>query len=374
MARRSQCPPTMTITNENIIAGAAAEGHGAIIGWKGEGELTRAQLLQALAAAGLPAAWAPEPKSSVAQAGRAVASVADRSYRTSRAPAVKGATWAARWIVEHVNAASAQVGDAAGSVVLTVELSKGGELTCQGRRDVATEIETRYAELTGAELYQAGDVTGWLRQTLYQRAGATAFGIGYYVKADGRDVASRLAAAMVELEWGSGWIAPLLPVATSDELRIGIARGLTDDVRRVAASLESERAAARRDDRTEIRPGQAAALLRELAEVDTRTDAYLALCGAEIMAPTVAEMRALHATLSALCDASAVRFAMVEMNDGTEVVAAVEPTVSGAVQRAADAALAVRRETLANVPVERQAELFGERLDAATRAAGIEWD
>lgn len=362
----------MTIDSKQIIAGAAADGHGAILGWQGKGELTRSQLLQALAAAGLPSEWAPEPKSSVAQAGRAVASVADRSYRTSRAPAVKGATWAARWIVELVNASSAQVGDAAGSVVLTVELSKGGTLTCEGRQDIAGEIETRYAELTGAELYQAGDVTGWLRSVLYQRAGATAFGIGYYVKAEGRDVAGRLAAAMVDLEWGSGWISPLLPVATTDELRVGIARGLTDDVRRVAAALETDRAAARRDNRAEVRPGQAAALLRDLAAVNERVASYRALCGDAVIAPTVAEIAALHATLSALCDATSQRGAMLELDGDAIPAATEEPAVTGAVQRAADAALETRQAAAAERGV--QADLFADRLDIAERAALIEWD
>jgi hypothetical protein len=289
--------------SRDIVAGAAAEGHGAIVGWSGQGTLPRSEIVQALADASLPADWAPAQQSAISDAGRSLREVA-RGGHVKRVKAQRADKFDARWIVFRADDA-AQVGDTAGRVVLAAELH-GEELLIVGDAAMAADVRAAYDERRNGQLYAAGDVTAWLRGLLYSRCGATAFGVGYYVPAAGREVAGLLASA-VSARWGSAWICPLLPVATSDELRVGIARGLIDDVRGVATSLAAARAAAARENRPEVRPGDAARLLAELGAIHERTAAYRLLCGAAVIAPTVVEIAALRETLVALTDDATVR-------------------------------------------------------------------
>lgn len=340
------------ISNQDIVTGAAAEGHGALIGWSGLGSLSRAELLQALSDAGLPESWAPSAKTTVAHAGRAVQSLNGRGYVTRRARVERSRfessrQWVARWIVFRAEAGQAELGDKAGEVILTVELLKGSdELQAAGLPSLVHEVEADYRALRDAELYSAADVTAWIRSLLYVRCGATAFGVGYYVPAAGRAVAAAIANAMAR-RWGAGWIAPPLPVATGDELRVGVARGLLDDVRSIARSFEAVRARAVGENRN-VRPGEAARFLSDLSDVNDRTGAYRLLCGDAVIAPIVAEMSTLRATLAPLTDDASVRFSLLDLD--TPIETAPEPARLSIAERAADQALARRQQAAAEVP------------------------
>ena len=364
--------PTAPLAREVILAGASAEGSGALVGWSGLGSLSRSEILAALAAAGLPAEWAPRSKSATAHAGEVVGRLNLRGYVSRRAkasdrrPGERRRDWAARWSVFRVDASSAQIGEAAGSVVLTVELGReSDELRLGGDPRLSAEVDREYRDLRDGEVYQAGDVTSWLARLLRERCGATTLGVGYYVPTGGREVASRIAGALAE-RWGCGWIHPLLPVATSDELRVGIARGLADEVRKVRASLESQRETARGENRADVAPGVAGALLRSLESAQDRLAAYRILCGDDVIAPVAAAIRALHAELGALVDDASLRFALLDLS--IPPAAPVVESRPAPAERAADAALAARRGDSERLPRPAEIEAEAERRAAFWRA------
>lgn len=348
-----------------IIAGQAAEGSGALVGWSGQGALSRADILAALAAADCPASWAPAAKSCKAHAGQAVRRLdaigyivrAARRSDTDRAiERATGRTWEARWIVSRSHASSAEVGDAAGEVELTVELADG-ELTCKGDSHLSAQVRSIFEALRDAESYQAGDVTTWLARVLINELGATRFGVGYYVPAGSRARANALVTSM-SIRWGRAWICPALPVATSDELKMGIVRGLEDDVRAVQAVLVRERSMAREAKKGDMSPATAARLLRSVGEMSERVGAYRALCGDALVRPVVALLRSLTDDLGAIADATSIRGSLIEMDGPTEPAAPEPPSPA---QIAADRALAERV-----LEVERQ-----RRIQDIDTAVGI---
>ncbi len=340
--------------NQIALAGAAAEGSGALTGWNGLGSLSRAAIIEVLEEADLPTEWAPNAKSAIGHAGNAVGALKNLGFFTRRA---RGAKWEkfssltdakreyrARWIVAVNLAKGANVGDAAGKVVLTIELRDGSdELFVDGDTQLAERVSTDYTIARDSELFKAGDITSWLSSTLVSRCRAARYAMGYYVPAAGREVASRLINALSS-RWGTNWASPLLPVATSTELKIGIARGFYDEVRGVARSLQAAREAARKDKKADISPAIAARLLRDLLDVDTRAAAYRVIVGEEALQDAIAEMVTLREVLAPIADDSSQRFAMLELDVAPSAQVVEAPQASPA-ERAADKAAEKVRQT-----------------------------
>lgn len=361
------------------VAGAAAEGSGALTGWHGLGSLARCAILAALAEADLPEDWAPKAKSAVGHAGNAIGALKNLGYFTRRA---RGAKWVkpstfaertreyqARWIVAVNLAQGAEVGEAAGRVVLTAELRDGSDtLHLTGDVALAQRVQADYSAAMKYEMFKAGDITSWLSSVLVRRCGAARYAMGYYIPASGRDVASRLVAAVAS-RWGTSWASPLLPVATSNELRIGIARGFCDEVASVARSLQAARDAARKESdgkNVEVSPSVASRLLRDLADVDSRTAAYRVLCGNDVLADAVAQLRDLHSTLADIADDSSMRFAMLDLADGPSIQAVPEPVTVSPAERAAEEAL--NRRQAERAP---SVETLRARYAEAAKASGL---
>lgn len=321
------------MTKRLVISGQAAEGQGALAGWRGQGSLTRAAIVQALADAGLPASLAPAAKSARAQAGDAVRRLNGRGFvvRAGKRTAAEKVReragerlWDARWIVSRSHAETAEVGDAAGQVVATFELW-GDDLRGEGPGIVREVIEI-FEALRDSEIYAAGDVTTWLQRVLYREMGATGYSIGHFVPAQHRASANALCAAM-STRWGRSWSVPLLPVATSDELRAGIARSLADDVAAISDSISAAVISAADEGRSQMTPGRAMQLLRSLSEVAERLAAYRPLCGEAAIAPIIVRLNELTTGLNALVTDTARRGAMLELDDAPRPVAIVEPLV-----------------------------------------------
>jgi hypothetical protein len=346
-------------TNDStiILAGAAADGHGALAGWRGQGRVERATLLAALAEAGLPESWAPRSKSAVGHAG----AVVDRcSHSGLIARRARGAAWerppaggrrrdyAARWVVAVNQAAAGRIGASVGTVAVVAELRDGSDdlhVTHDEHPDfaaLADRIRAEYRAARDAEAYDSHDVTDWLRAVLVRECGAARFGSCLYVPAHGRDVAERLCAAL-SARWGVEWIAPLLPVATSSQLSAGLARGLDQDAAAVEADLASERAAARAKQRTEVSPTVAVRLLGLASAVADRCDRYEPLCGAPALAPVRARLAALRSELDRLADSTSVRGSLIEMDGAPTKAAARVSTRPASAVAAADRALDARR-------------------------------
>lgn len=330
------------MTKDIIIAGQAAEGSGALIGWNGRGTATRPKIINALESAGLPASWAPKSKSAQAQAGQATRPLNNLGYivRRDKRGDYRNAstlTWDARWIVSKALSSSAKVGDAAGEVVATFEL-RGDELTADqdSYATLAIEVIQRYEALRDDEVYQAGEVTQWLANILMNECGATRFGNGYYVPKQHRTRATKLAKAAFLMGWGCGWIYPLLPVASCEELRQGIARGLEEDIASLADSLESARKSATEAGKSEVQPGVAAAILRNLVTVSERLMAYQPLCGSAVLERAVISLGKLRTTLESLCDATSQRGAMLDIPSAAEVAPKRVPASEGLMNKILD--------------------------------------
>lgn len=332
--------------NNIIMAGQAAEGSGAITGWRGQSYLTLGSIVELLESAGLPTSWAPTAKSAKAHAGQAIRNLNNLGFvvraakRSEQSKLQQAIGWDARWVVSRAMASTGGVGDAMGEIVLTVELHDGA-LKLAGAPLLMIQVQGAYDELRNAEAFAAGDVTTWLASLLITHCGATGFGTGYYIPQGQRSIASKLIAAVC-CRWGRSWIFPLLPVATTDELRQGISRNLIEDITSISDSLASLRATATKENRAEIQPGQAAALLRNLKAIQERVAAYRELCGDALIAPAVLSITLLHETLSKLTDDTSVRFSLLDLDGPAS--APVAKTVSPA-ERAAEKAASLKRAT-----------------------------
>lgn len=346
-------PAARAAVRDLVLAGAAAEGSGALVGWDGVGPLPLSAIVEKLTAAGLPLDWAPSAKSADAHLGKAVGDLNHAGYVARKAAAPKRGerNWRVRWTVFRVEGNRSDLIE----IELPTDTDELRVYLDPDRRDeaepIARKISERYAELRGGEIFQAGDVTSWLSRALVGRCGATGYALGYYVPGAGRELASRLCAPFAE-SWGKNWAYPLLPVATGPELAIGIGRSFAGEVKRVAGSLETARKRAVTEKRTEVRPGEAAALLRDLAAIQDRVGAYRVLCGDAVVAPIVVEIGALRDVLLKLTDDASVRFSLLDVKAPEEVAAdapvAEAPTVA---ERAADAAADARRGTTPPVGV-----------------------
>jgi len=274
-AKVGQTPPGVSIRRtEDLVAGAAAEGHGALIGWCGAGSLTRSKLAEILEVAGCPASWLKATKSARAYAGQAVMSL-NASGLVARA--VPGGP-SPRWLVGTVGASGAEgAGEAYGLVKLAVTLTDDG-LVYEGDTVLATRVQGHFDAAIGSESVTAGEITRWLRGILIDQLGAVAFGGAYYVPRSSVDLAGRLCEELSRV-WGSQWIVPALPVATSEQLSEGIARGLEAEVAGIAEESAKARAARAEKSGADIGAKAATTYLLRLTAIAERVASYAPLIG-----------------------------------------------------------------------------------------------
>ena len=258
-----------------MVAGAVAEGHGILTGFTGRGVMTRATLLATLAEAGMPAEWAPAAKSAHAHAGRVLNALNQSGYvcradtkRRKERTAVGTAdaatamavamdakaegrhydadaivryqtngipTWAARWEVAIGRGRAAEVGAAFGTVVMIATLDQRGELLLECDDEALTRrVREDFEARRSSEEFQAADVSAWIKSTLVNRFRAAQLGGNWYVRKQYAGEAERFLAAFAR-RWGENWILPALPIATTDQLRVGIANGLIGEANALLA-------------------------------------------------------------------------------------------------------------------------------------------
>lgn len=275
-----------------LVAGAVAEGHHAIVAWMGTSQTTRGLLIDALTAIGRTD-WAPRAPAARSQAGSAIAALARNGLHVRAMR--KGGTSDLEsgehvWTVGRVDH-TCDIGQQYGEVLVRFRLS-GDVLTFTGDAELGAPVVAAFGARVSAETLKSGDVTSWLSRTLRERLMAVRFGaLGFLVPARHVAAARELCEA-VGKKFGSGWVTGL-PVATSDQLRDGIARGLTEEVSSLLERLASERAAARSAADTaplgrpgkipsgDIGPKRIETFLRELREIAVRVTAYGQVLGAE---------------------------------------------------------------------------------------------
>ena len=305
------------MTQGDLIAGAAAEGDGAIVGWNGLGELTRAQIAEILTAADA-SAWMPESRTATAQGAQAVSVVGGsfvvRAVRAPKASATRTATaeergWVARWqIVASTDGGT--LGDSFGTVVAVASISADGAMTVEGNEEIATAIRAEYARITGAEIFRANDITKWFSSNLIA-VGSVRFGVGYYIPASARAIAERVLAHLSPV-WGTDWIVPAVPMATSAQLRAGLAKGLSAEVTAVLSDLDRQRNLARKNGNSDVGSRSAATLLRDLRAVADRAASYETLLGS-CVSSVRADIAAAIATIEPLLGDTALRGEALEM-------------------------------------------------------------
>ena len=299
---------TRKLDRADLIAGAIAEGHGVLVCWSGASrqrklrlpsKITRGKIVAALESIGR-AAEAPNAKSAHAQAGRAVQSLTAHGYHVraaTREEYPEMTTGQVRWTVGKVNH-TGKVGDEFGTLVLTITLADDA-LAFDGDENLAKIVLDDFNARTASDVYQGADVTEWLGNLLRRKHGAVEYGMGWYVPAKERVAAGALCAAIAETGFGTSWVGgrgrPALPIATCDELRDGILRGLTEEVETLLDRLATERETAKTERKAgDIGERRAATFLNELREINRRIDAYGLMMGGERV---TAARAAVHAAI-----------------------------------------------------------------------------
>lgn len=322
------------MTKNIIVAGQAAanSGSGALTGWRGLGSLARSTIIEFLLQMGLPASWAPKSNSAKTHAGEAVRRLNNLGFivRAARKSDLSKtersmANWDARYIVLRPDSATGEVGDKAGNIVLTVEL-EDSELKCTGDANLGAMVTTVFDNLRNGDTYTAGKVTEWLVETLMRECGATGYGTGYYIPRTGASVASKLLAPFAS-NWGRSWAYPMLPVATSEELKQGIANSLLEDITSISTSLQGARADNKMD------AGLAGTMMRNLKSIQERLGAYRELCGDALIRPAVTAIALMVETIAPYLNDSAQRFALLDL-DGAVTAPQVKVDAKVAVKRA----------------------------------------
>lgn len=290
------------LSHGNLVAGAASEGHGALVNWHGRGRMTHADLMQVVYVdAGLPQEWLPAVKDAAVQLGRAMQHVAGNAYlakpvrKTRDADGAVIETWAARWILVRLPSAEAVIpGDKFGDITVVATLWDADSSAIQlrtepttdptaysYREDLKARIQAAYDARIASEIHEASDITAWLGRLLRKECGAVRYGGAYYVPRGGRDVAGAVCDALRVSGWGVHWMQPMLPVATSAELSLGLALGLMAEVDELASAVAIARDKAREAGKADIGMRAHKNAVERLGVVVARIRTYTDVLGAE---------------------------------------------------------------------------------------------
>lgn len=300
--------PVRALQHGDLVAGAVAEGHGILTHWAGSGTLTGGKIAEILAAAGAPADWAPKAKESRTQANLAVTKVANEAglivHKQKRDWRKKDQAYDARWTLS-TPAAGAVAGEAAGTVVVAVTLNED-ELKFDIESEVSEQIAAEFATLKANEVFQAGHVTSWLGSVFRDRLGGVKYGGSWYVPRESREAAEKLVDAFEAAKWGSDWVNPPLPVATSSQLSKGIARGLAAEVDETLTQLKIDSAACKNG---KVGEKAATTYLAKFKDHAARALHFGAILGESEVASCKAKIAAAVTELEGALDGTALRFA-----------------------------------------------------------------
>jgi hypothetical protein len=242
-------PPAHTVERINVhmptstlVAGAVAEGHHAIVAWEGSTGTTRGQLVAELEAIGL-GSWAPKAPNARAQAGSAIARLGSQGLHVRSLRKGDGAAELSSgehvWTVGTVNH-TGLVGEEYGKVRVRFKLS-GAVLSFVGDETIGAPVVADFAARMASEVFKSSDLTSWLGRKIRWDLDGVRFGaMGWLVPARHVEQATKLCKAVQSAGFGTGWVQGL-PVATSDQLRDGIVRGLIDEVTELLNKLSEER-------------------------------------------------------------------------------------------------------------------------------------
>lgn len=314
------------VKHTEVVAGARTQASGIFLGFGGQGSMTRAELAAVLAAAQMPAEWLPAAKSAHAQAGRIVGELSRHGYivRAARTPVKNGKPmktdergWVARWNVGQAILGS-NVGGAYGTTLLVVSLLPGGELKIEGREDLALSVRAGFDAACSGEVYAAADVTSWLQATLIGRFRACAVGGNWYVRRRFAADAERLCTELAK-HWGRNWLLPAIPMATTEELCVGLVKNFAGEVDAVLKTYRDELAEAKKEARDAGKPDRdvllgtrrAKTLLAEIRTLAERAVGFGAMFGDRHMIELREKLAAAHAEIAESVDEISQRFELI---------------------------------------------------------------
>lgn len=293
----------MANTND-MVAGAAAEGYGVLVGWSGSGELTRGRLVQiATSVPGFDAAWLPSAKDPGVQLTRAIHAAqsgmygAERVAKSSWRADLEPREWSSRWLlVRRADSADTSLGASYGSIALRATLyvtATGHDLDLETAVDgLAAAVRSDFDRRVDAEIYAAADVTAWLADTIRDRLDGVRYGGNWYIPRRTRALVSALCEAFRAVGWGRAWMTPALPIATSSQLAIGLANGLADEAGEIGGEIRAARDKAIAANRADIGDRAAENFVARLRDVGRRMATYANLLGDD----------GIHACHVAFCD------------------------------------------------------------------------
>jgi len=334
--------------NDIIAAGADFSNCGVFASWTGKGSTTIPIVSEGLREAGLED-LCPTPRKLVGLAGRICREVAAK-YKgdSARAPGLKFGketktrAYQARWVISATNLTNVEVGDSVGSAELIVELHDGSEdLVFSGNEEMATLINKRFVE--ERDLMTSGDVTAWLNNLMSVRYNAARTPWGPHVKKGNRAEVTRLFAVLVEV-WPTANVPAPLPAPTCDELLDGFALSFIKEIQAVETSFNKKG--------KDTESADAARFLRSLKEIEGRAGTYRELCGNMRIVKAQERIETLRTALEPLASTTAQRAALLELDGGPTAEKPVEAREPTMVEKAADKALAARRQEVATVDTE----------------------
>lgn len=295
--------------SQQLVAGAMAEGNGIIFAWRGHGELTLGQLTDLCTKHGL-GHIVPEGKSNHALAARAIRSAIGSGFALKTLSKPRAASYAARWAWSTIDGkADLNVNDNAGQVAGVAQLNLDGTLVCDGT--YATKIGEEYNRLKNGEVFSAIDITNWIASFVC-RAGGIRLGTAQYLPSSEVKTYERF---IVELSnvWGDDWLLPT-PIATTEQLRMGLHRGLMNEYNDLLAELQAADRAAKERKAVGLGVRAAVSFVRKFTELQERAKGFALLVGAERVNVVTQACAEQVNSLSHLAGDTATRGAMLELD------------------------------------------------------------
>lgn len=363
------------LTNDSlVVAGAGADGHGVMAGCRGDGSMTRTQLVAYARQAGIPDECLPAPKDADVQLARAVGSVAGGTYDAKRIrkcdqTVAEARDWSARWALVSSTTTAISAGDKFGDVALVVTLytdKPEPELVFDCDNDALVDaVRADYDKRIGAAAYVAADITKWLADLYRYHMGAVRCGLGWYVPRASRSIAESIEQVFNrEANWGKDWVSPPLPVATSAQLARGIANGLIDEVGEVMGELITARERARaKKPNGDIGTRAAETFMIRFTRIGARVVSYVGLLDRESLASCHEAIHDAMVTLDTILDGGVDEtFNGIWTKAATESAAMIDSTSDARRAARTDAKVEAKKPRAARADSQRKQRIA--RIDA----------
>jgi len=279
------------IRHGNLVAGAAADNQGILIGWEGRHERTRARLFELAAQANIPREWMPAAKEPTVQLSRAVQAAAGGAYNCEQEKkkdrqVPEAREWRSRWMLvrrstDGLPTAGGRFGEIALVVTLYTDTGEPELVFDTEDTELRDTVEREFRSRVDDALYTASDITKWIGEVVRLRLDGVRYGGNWYVPRSSRTIAETLCEVLREDGWGKNWMNPPLPIATSAQLSMGIAIALQEEVDDVMEEFLRLRKMAQDDGRKDVGETGASNMMVRLRFVGERIVGFSHLMGEE---------------------------------------------------------------------------------------------